>query len=203
MAGALVDQDSHRARRSQKGNGSFEPLFATEGLHAQSAPVSIDQLIEMWVAQRLVNSSEPRLRTSEGGLSIEFPIAHVGDREDHSSAVENIPLDSLAIFERGNPQDGFGGKRSNLECTDAIRAEGDKMAKGQAAELRAGQIRKCGGEIFPCEFAVARQDRPERGAKHLAKQKADRKRKMTDHSNGAQRKPVSQPIQHAEKSAQT
>jgi hypothetical protein len=26
---------------------------------------------------------------------------------------------------------------------------------------------------------------------------------MTDHSNGAQRKPVSQPIQHAEKSAQT
>jgi hypothetical protein len=34
----------------------------------------------------------------------------------------------------------------------------------------------------------------------LAKQKADRKRKMTDHSNGAQRKPVSQPIQHAEKS---
>ena len=68
------------------------------------------------------------------------------------------------------------------------------MAKGQAAELRAGQIRKCGGEIFPCEFAVARQDRPEHGADHLAEYEANRKRKIADHSNGAQRKPVSQPI---------
>ena len=78
-----------------------------------------------------------------------------------------------------------------------------KWRKGEAANLRRRQLGKCGGEIFPCEFAVAGQDRPEQGANHLSKPEADRKRKMADHSNGAQRNPVSQPIQHAEKSAQT
>ena len=53
----------------------------------------------------------------------------------HSAAVENIPPDPFAVLERGNASDGFGGKGSNLECTDAIRAEGDKMAKGEAANL--------------------------------------------------------------------
>ena len=94
------------------------------------------------------------------------------------------------------------GSAAILNAQMPLRAEGDKMAKGEAADLRGRQFCKGGGEIFPCEFAVAGQDRPEHGAKHLAKHKADRKRKMTDHSNGAQRKPVSQPIQHAEKSVQ-
>jgi hypothetical protein len=76
------------------------------------------------------------------------------------------------------------------------------MAKGETAELRGRQFCKGGGEIFPCEFAVAGQDRPEHGANRLSKHEADRERKMADHSNDAQRKPVSQPIQHAEKSVQ-
>jgi hypothetical protein len=84
--------------------------------------------------------------------------------------------------------------RVDLECTDAIRAEGDKMAEGEAANLSRRQLGKCGRKIFPCEFAVAGQDRPEHGANQLANHEANRKRKTADHGNDAQRKPVSQPI---------
>ena len=57
------------------------------------------------------------------------------------------------------------------------------------------------GKIFPCELAVAGQDRPQKGANDLAEHKAYRKREPADHGDRAQRKPVNQAIQHAEKSA--
>ncbi len=93
--------------------------------------------------------------------------------------------------------------RNELQATLADIAP--RVIKWRKVRLRIccrRQFGKCGREIFPCEFAVAGQDRPEHGADHLANHEANRKRKTADHSNGAQRKPVSQPIQHAEKSAQ-
>ena len=50
------------------------------------------------------------------------------------------------------------GSAAIFECTDAVGAERGKLAKMQAADLRWRQLPEGCGQIFPCEFAVARQD---------------------------------------------
>ena len=76
------------------------------------------------------------------------------------------------------------------------------MSKGQSLNFR-GRLLVCEdrGEIFPCELAVARQDRPQERANHLAEHKAHREREPANHGDRAQCEPVYQAIHHEKKGA--
>ena len=98
----------------------------------------------------------------------------------------------------------FPSEGRNLEGAHAVGAEGNEMQKRHPADFsRRLFVSEGRGKIFPCEFAVAGQDRPQERTDALAKDKADRKRKVAAHRDRAQRKPVNEAIQHAEKSART
>ncbi len=95
------------------------------------------------------------------------------------------------------------GSAAIFECTDAIGAERGKLAKMQAADLRWRQLPEGGGADFPLRVCGSAAGSP-RARRRLPGQARSRPQEEDGGSHdGAQRKPVSQPIQHAEKSAQT
>jgi hypothetical protein len=77
------------------------------------------------------------------------------------------------------------------------------MSEGQAAELRGRQFWKRQPRDFPLRVCGRGAGSPRARANQLSKAEADCERKTADYSNSAQRNPVSQPIQHGEKSVQT
>ena len=80
----------------------------------------------------------------------------------------------MQILNRSNAQNILAGEGGHFERADGIGPEGGEMAEGQAADRGAGFFpRETGGEIFPCELAIAGQDRPQHGSDKLAQREAD------------------------------
>ena len=110
----MIHQHCRASRSSQQGNGSLEPLFAIKGFHSLSA-IAIDEFIQMWIPQSLIDGSKTRLGTLEGGLSVKLPAAHVADGEDHTSASQNIPFDDFAVHKGRDAEDRFPRKNGRFE----------------------------------------------------------------------------------------
>ena len=108
--------------------------------------------------------------------------------------------DDFAVLKRRDAEDGILRKRGKFECADTVGAECREMTKRQSPDFRRGLFvcERC-GKIFPCELAVAGQDRPQKGANDLAEHKAHREGEPADHSDRAQCKPVNQAIRSCRK----
>jgi hypothetical protein len=79
----LIDEYGGASRFAQEGDGGFETILSIEGFHAL-APITIDELVQIGVAQGLIDSSKTRLRTLERSLRVKLPTSHVADGQDHA-----------------------------------------------------------------------------------------------------------------------
>ena len=94
--------------------------------------------------------------------------------------------DNFAVLKRRDAKDDILRKCGKFECADAVGAERREMTERQSPDLRRGLFVCEGcGKIFPCELAVAGQDRPQKGANDLAEHEAYREGEPADHSDRA------------------
>jgi hypothetical protein len=76
VARTLIDQHCGASRFAQEGDGGFETILSIEGFHAL-APIMIDELVQIRVAQGLIESPKTRFGTLKGSLRVELPTSHV------------------------------------------------------------------------------------------------------------------------------
>ena len=104
---------------------SFHPLAA----------VAIDEFVQIWVVQSLIDCPKTRLGTLEGTLRVKLPAAHVANGEYHTPTAQNISLDDFAVLPRRDAKDHFLRKRGNLERAEDVGAQRREMTESQSPDF--------------------------------------------------------------------
>ena len=182
VAGMLVDQNGEDAAALDQIDRTEVTFAPVESLQSESAPVAVDEAVEILVALRLENRADRHVAHAADQLRVEFPVADMVDGHDHSLlAIERRPQSGQtdqvdALLHRG--------LRHAREARDAekVRPEGVEMEADEPADFP-GAHRGAEGnfQIAPHQPPVARQHGPRQQAESSAETEHKRERESSEH----------------------
>jgi hypothetical protein len=150
VARVLIAQDPDHSAATKEPDRLLEPFAAVEELDTKPSPLLPHELIEMTIAQFLINGAKPCVRKVPGqDLGKELPVAEVTENKYHWPARTQLAMDPVGPLSRDERRRFLQWHGIQFHPAEEIGAEALKMTAYDPAFLHSGLLRTEGNFYIP------------------------------------------------------